>query len=769
MVLFKVRLTEEQIQAYKQPEGTRDPNCGGGINCVFCALKMLGVYGKSLAEKALTCAPRYREGNPISSDEHLTEIQSIIKDIFHEEHVFNFIHEAGRPREALEVLGKSLDIFEACYLIYGRSNDGAHAVVLRMGEDGILELIDPQRGLRDIGTPFGFTVERARELGIEMKPEFYRVRGSMIEDTIIDQCVLFGYWKSREELLAGVKDFVIGTLQVDSTVGMSMLIEDTAPSHHMEIDGGARTGSAALRWDRYMRTLTIPSNQKLNIEIFRKGVVATIEESLDWKDAILREMSYTTADDEEFVPKYEDFLEIDEEERPIVKRTELDEHGNPKMELEELEGGARKRSRAEFEETETAEKFKRTPEEKATAEKIIRETMKVGVEGLQAIDDTLFAIVKEFYKKQYRDLFEPSAVDTQCKGVFGGNRSVESEICWLCGFAQVAYATSDGKPFDPAEGGDPLDTGTITNEAELEKSVCEHKLPVKVAHFFQLMYSSFDKKYGQMDAKQYERKQKLYGTAHIICNTIKDNDRFLMSILGDKTFGEFTENSTVIRKHMTNLLSTVQKRASTNNHINEILVGDRHYYWGTIMMKQTTTGRSYYRNSLMYRIHKMEGFRTATSPYRSALPKVAVKDSSTLVQFSGQFTYPSNAAVKKWLDLQYTNIVGGLNELRTLLNSEKDTLYTEGVQVINRKPYSENQQWWNLVMPYVTEHPDQAEEFKHGLHSPFLDMIKSPIYKPIQRVWKLGDIEPMSSLAEVKVDGGGKGKGKGQRVIVVHI
>jgi hypothetical protein len=48
-------------------------------------------------------------------------------------------------------------------------------------------------------------------------------------------------------------------------------------------------------------------------------------------------------------------------------------------------------------------------------------------------------------------------------------------------------------------------------------------------------------------------------------------------------------------------------------------------------------------------------------------------------------------------------------------------------------------------------------------------MIKSPIYKPIQRVRKLGDIEPMSSLAEVKVDGGGKGKGKGQRVIVVHI
>jgi hypothetical protein len=51
-----------------------------------------------------------------------------------------------------------------------------------------------------------------------------------------------------------------------------------------------------------------------------------------------------------------------------------------------------------------------------------------------------------------------------------------------------------------------------------------------------------------------------------------------------------------------------------------------------------------------------------------------------------------------------------------------------------------------------TEHPDEAEEFKHGLHVPFKKPEYKPKYKPIQRVWKEGDIEPQSSKSDVVDD-----------------
>lgn len=468
----------------------------------------------------------------------------------------------------------------------------------------------------------------------------------------------------------------------------------------------------------------------------------------DWNE-LIREISWTTADDEEFVPKYEDVLEIRADGTRTIQRTYLDKEGKPvpatggagKRPAEAPAGPAAKRKKTET--PLTLEDIKRTPAQKSEAETIILNTLKPGVEGIEAADKAVTDIVTHFYDKQDRGLFETQPPDAQCEGVFG-KHEVQSEICWLCGFAQVAYA-GDGKPYDPNEGGDPLDTGTITNEGGLENSVCEHKLPVKVAHFFRLMYRKLDMTYGQVDEAQYERIKKLYGTAHIICNIIKDNDRFLKSTLGVKTFGSFTENVPVIQNCMKSLLNVVRKRASTTPVISEILPGSRFYFWGTLLMKQTGDGKTYYRNMLMYRIHKMERFVGSKNPYRSgAIPKIPV--GSTGIPFTGQFTYPSVGSVKKWLDMQYTNIVGGINELRLLLDSERDTLYAEGVQVINRKPFRENAEWWALVKQYVPSHPAEAEDFKHGLRLPFdRSLIEKPTHKPIQRIWKEGDILPQSS------------------------
>lgn len=744
MILLKVLLTEQQIAEYVQPSGTRDYDCGAGINCAFCALKMMGIYTKGLNEKAMTCGSRFREGRPISPAELLPPIKEFIQDVTEEEHEFKFEQAVGNPRVSLGKLAVELKPMEACYFIYG-SNKQAHAVVLRRGVDGILELIDPQRGEPDVGKMFGFTAQRVAELGIEIKPNYYRVRGDIaIEEAMIEQSVLFGYWPSKEAVIAGLDNFIIATLLVDNVVGLKMLIDDSVVSTPMEVDGGSQEGGRTM----------IPSKAAetpgLQVEIIKR----------DWKDAIIREMSWTTEDGQEFVPKYEDILDTDEDGTPVIERTYLDEQGNPIM-----DGGSGKRKREEESppagepttkraRTELSiEDIKRTPEQKAEAEAILSDILKPEVEGVGGVDSAVTAVVKHFYKAQDRGLFETQPPDLQCEGVFG-KHEVESEICWLCGFAQVAYA-GDGKPYGPDEGGDPLDVGTITNEGALESSVCEHKLPVKVAHFFGLMYRSSDMKYGQIDQTQYERIQKLYGTAHIICNIIKDNDRFLKSTLGNKTFGAFTENKPVIEKCMKNLLSVVRKRTSTTQTISEILPGSRFYYWGTLLMKQTGEGRTYYRNTLMYRLHKMETFKVSQNPYRAtALERVP--PGATGIAFTGKLTYPSVEAVKKWLDIQYTNIVGGINELRVLLDSDRDTLYTEGVQVMNRKPYRENTEWWDLVKQYVPTHPDEAEEFKHGLRLPFTSLIKDPKYKPIQRVWKRGDILPQSSKPENATGGGGR-------------
>jgi hypothetical protein len=824
MILLKVSLSEQRVADYIQPEGTRNPKCGAGINCIFCTLKMLGVYSSKLEKTGVTCGPRYAEGKPITLEELLPSIKEAIKDVTGEDHEFKFETVVGDPSGPLAALVSNLHPQEACFFIYGRAGVGSHAVVLRRGPDDVLELIDPQRGLADIGKASGFTGERAAELGLEVKPNYYRVRGEKaISDVIIEQSALFKYWPTKEAVRTDISNFVIGTLMVDNVVGLKMLIDDNG-SDRMEVDDlvrspkdikmkeresqettfesqeGGATDEEGSMTPPPSKTIGSPSSDNETQTFMSPGYSSESEDSmpfslryesatdsesiaavLDWKDAIISEMSWTTRDDEEFVPKYEDVLEIAEDGTHTIERTLLDKTGTPIP----MSGGAKRRpedaligpeaKRQKTEPSLTINDIKRTPEQKVEAEAVIQESLKPGVEGMDAIEKAVTGVVKHFYAAQDRGLFETQTPDAQCEGVFG-KHEVQSEICWLCGFAQVAYA-GDGKPYNPEEGGDPLDANTITNEGGLESSVCEHKLPVKVAHFFRLMYRSLDMKNGQVDEAQYGRIQKLYGTAHIICNIIKDNDIFLKSTLGDKTFGAFTENRTVIEKCMKNLISVVRKRASTAPIISDILPGSRFYYWGTLMMKQTGEGKMYYRNTLMYRLHKMEAFVASKNPYKVAAPG-SIPAGAPGVPFTGQFTYASVGSVKKWLDIQYTNIVGGINELRMLLESERDTLYSEGVQVMNRKPFRENTEWWNLVKGYVPGHPDEAEEFKHGLRLPFVPLITSPKYKPIQRVWKSGDIGPQPSLAEGGVTGGHRlritirrrtSKNRKRRLIEVHI
>lgn len=242
MILLKVLLSESQIAAYEQPVGTRDMQCGAGLNCMFCTLKMLGVYSPEIEKMSLTCSVRHAEGKPIKAKELIPSIKEAVKGITDEEHDFKFDVMSGDPTDPLSSLVSDLKPQEACFFIYGRNGNGSHAVVLRRGSDGILELIDPQRGQADIGKEFGFTAARAAELGLEVKPNYYRVRGEEeITAVMIEQSVLFKYWPTKEAVESNIHNFVIGTLMVDNVVGLKMLIDDNKVFETMDVDDSIRS------------------------------------------------------------------------------------------------------------------------------------------------------------------------------------------------------------------------------------------------------------------------------------------------------------------------------------------------------------------------------------------------------------------------------------------------------------------------------------------------------------------------------------------------
>ena len=767
--------------------------CGAGLNCLFCALKMLGVYSPELEKMSLTCGSRYAERKPIKTKELIPFIKEAVKGITDEEHDFKLDVISGDPTGPLTALVADLQPAEACFFIYGRNGNGSHAVVLRRGSDGILELIDPQRGQADIGKEFGFTEARAAELGLEVKPNYYRVRGEeKISAVMIEQSVLFGYWPSKEAVESNIHNFVIGTLLVDNVVGLKMLIDDhkdtstmmdveetVVPNPRMDVEGG---GPGDEEEDRGYSTvesdaIRIPVGKKLKKEDV--GRLAAIHETPnpedDWTDALIQELSYTTKDDEMFTPKYVDLMETTEDGEEIITRTFLDEYGNPKGEPKILdntlegggpgkkrgrnptptEGPARQRRRTDL----TLDDLKRTPEQKRIAEQIVDTVMTPGKEGITAAMDSVTEIIKRLrpdFKGADRSLFEEGTVPEQCEGVLGTQGNVVGEICWLCGFAMNMYEVEGtGK----TNGVDTKDLNTYMSQPSLDRASCEHKLPIKAAHYFQLMYQKLSKRNGQMSADQFERIKTLYGNAHAFCNYVKSEDLFLESVLGVKTFGEFKVNFIRIAGvnrpptgisedgYLKRLLMSVRKRDSSTKAISGLLPGNRFYYWGSQVTRMTGTGATHYRNGVMYRIHKMEDFKQAVaSQYVNPRPTqtVARDDPGVNIPYT-EFKSPSNKTVRKWLYEQATNIVGGLNELRVLLNSERDKLYTEGLQVINRKPFRENVEWWGLVGPYIEANPTEGEDFKHGLHLPLKDQIPEPKYKKPQLVWQPGQLGPQKS------------------------
>ena len=538
MIIFKTVLTDKQIEDYKRPEGTKNPECGGGVNCAFCTLKMLGVYTPELEETSKTCGPRFKAGNIVKSEEYIVAIKQVIADMTEEQHEFVFVQEIGQPSVSLAKIAENLEPLEACYFIYGRSKEGAHAVVLRKDAGGEIELIDPQRGSDDIGKERGFTAERAAELDVELTPQYYRVRGiPAIEEVMIEQSVLFKYWTTKDELMADLPHFVVACLMVDSVVGLKMLVDDrdtsklmmdveetTVPNPQMEVEaemeGGSRKGPAAARWDEYKETLKIEKNTKLTADILRKGLsmaASSPEGTAEYtwpteKDiasddmmrvyyVIAKALSPKNSDKNgDILTRLFEMTYSEEEEDEYIQ----DESVGYLEETGPFSGGARKRSGSE------PESAPQTRDFLVKSSFVFNEANKV--------------------QKINRGVFEDTDTTTQCSDVTMLTRrpAHSKNNCWLCMSPTNVFGGTGKRQWPNIKIG-----RRYFNRAE-----CEHLIPAETMAYMGVLYSK-----KRTDYSHPELMRELYDNSCNPCNNEKDKHFYLKTTTID---GPYTPNVLVI-------------------------------------------------------------------------------------------------------------------------------------------------------------------------------------------------------------------------------
>lgn len=608
MYLYKTRLTEAQIKAYAQPEGTRNPECGGGINCAFCALKMLDVYNKEFAEQGSNmCVPRYRLGDIIRTDEHIAVIQKIIKDVYGENHEFDVRHFPGIPNEILTIIASELGPSEACYLVYGNSAPakGTHAVVFRMADDGTLEMIDPQRGRKDEGTPYGITDKYAKELDdlggrVDVTDNYYRVRGDKaIAFAMKAQSVAFGYWKTMEEFdrefARNPAVFTIGTLLIDSMIKTTkMELDEPAPppSMKMEVEGGGGGNTIPVTPSRVLTVRGILGSKE-----FREFVQSSSDADTETEEAVaIHDTELASPDFSELYTMLSDVIAYppDKDGNAIVKYLFIqEEDSDSELELEEeedeeeeedMKGGVRReekkkqgvkapaapktdkaraaqaRSRAS---RATTAQAKRTGPPSKTADELkveYRKLMETYAAKMAPFRESLLGngppyttvldIVNatQFMMKSPAFLELPRTIDQNTPG-------------WENpGAGKQCIATGKGKEQRPMcwlcgnrTGVFGTKDGRATSwdktlymcDPRNNRFDCEHVLPAQLMKFFGVIYSKFNE--GNTTEKQKSIRDLLYDGSCSSCNNAKSDGTYILGTQGE-------DGKIVVRPNRVNIL-----------------------------------------------------------------------------------------------------------------------------------------------------------------------------------------------------------------------
>ena len=593
MYLYKTQLTEAQIEAYEQPEGTRNPECGGGINCAFCALKMLDVYNREFAEKGTNmCMPRYRSGDIIRSDEHLTAIQGIIKDVYGEDHVFKIQHFPGNPNEILTKIASELAPSEACYLVYGNSapDKGTHAVVFRRAEDGVLEMIDPQRGRKDEGTRYGITGRYAKELDdlggrVDVTDNYYRVRGERaIAFAMQAQSVAFGYWATKEEFDAEFARnpavFTIGTLLIDSMIKTAKMELDEPPPKpspmKMEVEGGGPpipvTPSRVLTVHGLLGSKQVSQFvSHSDVETETEAEAELESEEYTWPDekdvvsddmmrvyyVIAKALSPRNADmngdilTRLFEMTYSEEDENEDEEYIQDKDVGYIEDDGP------FSGGAKKRKESEIESA---------------------------LRSKDLVEKSSFVFNEaNILRKTPRDVFEDTFTPIQCSGVTSLTKRPphSKNNCWLCMSPTNVFGGARKQQWPNIKIG----------RRHFNRAECEHLIPAETMAYMGVLYSQNRTDYSHPDLMR-----ELYDNSCNPCNNQKDKHFYIKTATID---GPYIPNALVIFKDVISFFTFIGKGSSgivyDGGLIKDKLPADIQQY-GSIVEVGTKTPPAYYPN-----------------------------------------------------------------------------------------------------------------------------------------------------------------------------
>ena len=204
--LFIQPLSLRQLNDYKRPIGTLDPERGRGMNCTQASLKLLGLITEYTANRntARINALIEESGYGLTPQDIIGSLRMDLAVEYHRDVRILL------QKTTLEALVNSLGPGQATTLVYGQPNsvvpeeagkEKRHFVVLRKGEDGQAEMIDPQRGVEHIGKSHGFYPQEVASLGMIVRENYIRVIGmDNVKAAMYIQSVRFRYFENPDVL-----------------------------------------------------------------------------------------------------------------------------------------------------------------------------------------------------------------------------------------------------------------------------------------------------------------------------------------------------------------------------------------------------------------------------------------------------------------------------------------------------------------------------------------------------------------------------------------
>ena len=504
-IFFKVKLTEENVRSYVQPEETYNTECNDTKNCIACAFRMLGLYDDKIANDITQICNRTKSAKefPFYIDYQLNTIVKDVYELYFEKKLYfetlNFIKIANILPQV------DLNPNEACLFCYFfQGAEIGHAVILRKNEQNELELIDPQFNASKLSTEYSLTEEQQREVRFEKTNNYSRVTGlDNIIKVLFNESQVKGFSKTFEDF--NENTYIFFTFVDDLTMYVDK------PEEKMEIDGGSlsiplspkssQPGTPSYKSKEYEEEIpSTPTYPEISVEIgysvFPKQKTSIAFEPPKVNEYIekIHGLKY-----EELYNHIVSLLGTSEGDKDII--THLIEVIESE---EEQDGGSAKMISSDEYKTEITKYNKELEkEEKDDVKKcffLIQKALELYNVGRRRESS-----------KGRKSGYEVPEPPGQCKNVLG--QDYTSNKCWLCGgFAPYNQWDNNVGICD-----------ILSNQSE-----CEHILPVNLMFFMKVLYlNELQKNVVENDSSLKKLQKMLYDNSCHLCNKSKDNGIYI--------------------------------------------------------------------------------------------------------------------------------------------------------------------------------------------------------------------------------------------------